>query len=296
MLDLDDARRGPEPADPRTQPRTSFTGALGTPASARTASHSAVVRSAKAASRIGEQLVAVAVARGEVREALVGSRARAGRAPRRALPELLLRAGDDDPAVGRREVLERHDRRVRRVAPPRRRVARASPPTCRRSRARAAPSRRARRRSRSRRRRAARATRRRAPRSPRRSRPRGRRARGRSSSAGRRGRRSGSSSPRVPASCSRSRPPLRAARSCRSRRASSRRSAGSRRFSVVVGEAEAPRLVAAQVRVDDVGVAHEVLEHTARAVGRRRSSETLLLLRLNVSKKSESSPSANGGT
>ena len=40
-----------------------------------------------------------------------------------ALPELRLRAGDDDPAVRGREVLERDDRRMSGVAPPRRRVA-----------------------------------------------------------------------------------------------------------------------------------------------------------------------------
>ena len=35
------------------------------------------------------------------------------------LPELLFRAGDDDPPVRGLEVLERDDRRVRRVRPPR---------------------------------------------------------------------------------------------------------------------------------------------------------------------------------
>ena len=60
-----------------------------------------------------QQLVAIAVTRGEVGEALLGGEL--GPAERRAerLPELLLRAGDDDPAVGGGEVLERHDRRVR---------------------------------------------------------------------------------------------------------------------------------------------------------------------------------------
>ena len=56
------------------------------------------------------------------------------------------------------------------------------------------------------------------------------------------------------------------------------------------------RLVAAQVRVDGVDDAHEVLEDAAavrvRAGRARRSSCS----RLNVSKKSESSPSWNGGT
>ena len=55
-------------------------------------------------------------------------------------------------------------------------------------------------------------------------------------------------------------------------------------------------LVAAQVREDGVGAADEVLEAPRAASGWRRSSEMLFLLRLNVSKKSESSPSWKGGT
>ena len=64
---------------------------------------------------------------------------------------------------------------------------------------------------------------------------------------------------------------------------------------VVVAEAQLRRLVAAQVREDGVDRRDEVLEHRARG-GCRRSSETLRLLRLKDSKKSESSPSWYGGT
>ncbi len=47
---------------------------------------------------------------------------------RQPLPELLLRARDDDPAVGRRQVLERHDGRVGRPRRPLRLVPRAQVP------------------------------------------------------------------------------------------------------------------------------------------------------------------------
>src|SRR5581483_6136539 len=69
-----------------------------------------------------EQLVAVPVAGGEVGEALVVRELGPAERLAQPLPELLLRTGDDDPAVGRREVLKRHDRRVRRVGPARRDV------------------------------------------------------------------------------------------------------------------------------------------------------------------------------
>src|SRR5581483_8240366 len=72
------------------------------------------------------QLVAAAVAVGERRELL--RQLRPSDRLAEELPELLLRAGDDDPAVPGREVLERHDRRVRRVAAPRRDVAAGGSP------------------------------------------------------------------------------------------------------------------------------------------------------------------------
>ena len=111
---------------------------------------SSVRRNAR--SRIGEQLVAVSVACGEVAEARILGELRPADRVAEELPELRLRARDDDPAVGGLEVLEGHDRRMRRVRHPRAARSPRSRPRCRRTSARRARSRRARCRSRSRRR------------------------------------------------------------------------------------------------------------------------------------------------
>ena len=81
-------------------------------------------------------------------------------------PELLLRAGDDDPAVGGGESPETGRSRDGRSCDAAAGCSRARPPRCRRTSARGGPCRRARRRSRSRRRRGGRATALPAPRSP----------------------------------------------------------------------------------------------------------------------------------
>ena len=65
---------------------------------------------------------------------------------------------------------------------------------------------------------------------------------------------------------------------------------------LLVREPELDRLVAPQVRVDRVDRRARGRGRRPRAPGCRRSSETLFLPRLNVSKKIESSPSWNGGT
>ena len=67
------------------------------------------------------ELLAAPIAVGEGRELLGEVRSPDRAAEQR--PELLLRTGDDDPAVRGLEVLERDDRRMRRVAPPRRDIA-----------------------------------------------------------------------------------------------------------------------------------------------------------------------------
>src|SRR5581483_368958 len=72
------------------------------------------------------QLVAAPVAVGEARK-LVRQLGPADRVAEE-LPELLLGARDDDPAVRGREVLERNDRRVSGVAPARRDVPARSRP------------------------------------------------------------------------------------------------------------------------------------------------------------------------
>src|SRR5207302_6282151 len=64
---------------------------------------------------LGEQVIAVPVAPGEVGVAVIVGELGATDLDAERSPELLLRAGDDDPAVRGGEVLERHDRRVRGV-------------------------------------------------------------------------------------------------------------------------------------------------------------------------------------
>ena len=110
-----------------------------------------------------------------------------------------------------------------------------------------------------------------------------------------RARRSAPSSRRAPASCSRSRPRPPAARSSRSPRASSRRSAGSGASGRRSAAAASPAGRRAGSRRRRRRRATSSSKRS-RPAGSRRSSETLFLLRLNVSKKSESSPSWKGGT
>ena len=67
-----------------------------------------------------EELVAVLVAGRHRREPLVLVQVGPPDHVAQPLPEDLLRGADDEPAVGGLEVLERHDRRMRRVVPARR--------------------------------------------------------------------------------------------------------------------------------------------------------------------------------
>ncbi len=77
----------------------------------------------------GEQLLPVAVAAGKVGEALVGSELRPPQGPAQALPELLLGTGHHQPPVGGPEVLKRDDGRVGGVAAAGRDVAVGSRPS-----------------------------------------------------------------------------------------------------------------------------------------------------------------------
>ena len=92
----------------------------GTPAPTSAPTHSSTVLERNASVELRQERVAMLVAPRHRREPLVVQQVGAPDHLAEPLPEDLLRGADDEPAVGGLEVLERDDRRMRRVATTRR--------------------------------------------------------------------------------------------------------------------------------------------------------------------------------